>query len=77
MLKALDMENGFAFPDEARTILKESNLQAEDLTDIPMELRVPIPRGHVDSTSSGGAVTTESLRELLARWVSPSSEEPQ
>ena len=80
MLKALDLEHGFAFPDEARAILNESNLQPELLDDISMEMRIPIPRRHLDRASfpgPGGAATSESVRELLARWVSPSSEEPQ
>ena len=52
MLKALDMEHQFEFPEEARMILQESSLQPEELEDIPMEMRIPIPPRRRPWTSS-------------------------
>lgn len=81
MLKALDMEQDLGIPEEAMVILHESHLQPEDLDDIPMEMQIPIrPRRHLGLRGvpgSGGAVTSESVGDLLARWVGPSSEEHQ
>jgi hypothetical protein len=71
MLKALDMEHQYGFPEEARMILRESNLHPEDLDDIPMEMRVTIP------LRDRGVVTSESVGELLARWAGPSGEDSQ
>ena len=73
MLKALDMEHDFGFPEEARMILQESSLQPEELEDIPMEMTIRIPpRGR---GGSGLPAAPETVGELLARWASPSSEE--
>ena len=43
MLKALDMEHNLEFPEEVRAVLLKSGLQQEDLKDIQMEMRIPIP----------------------------------
>ncbi len=78
MLKALDMEHQFGFPEEARLILQESNLQPEELEDIPMEMRIPVPprnRGAAGNRGSSPVATSESVGELLARWAGPSSDE--
>lgn len=80
MLKALDMEHRFGFPDEARMILQESSLQPEELEDVPMEMRIPIPsknRGRAGGPGPPGAATWESVGELLARWAGPSGVESQ
>jgi hypothetical protein len=79
MLKALDMEHQFGFPEEARAVLQESNLQPEEMEDIPMEMKIAIPprnRGRAGVPGSP-VVTSQSVGELLARWAGPSSEEPQ
>lgn len=80
MLKVLDMEHQFGFPDEARIVLQESNLRPEELDDIPMEMKIPFPPRHGGRSGSTGfksAVTSESVGDLLARWAGPSGEEPQ
>jgi hypothetical protein len=79
MLKALDMEHQFGFPEEARAILQKSNLQPEDTEDIPMEMKIPIPPRHRGRPGVPGSpvATSQSVGELLARWAGPSSEEPQ
>ncbi|KAF7511200.1 hypothetical protein GJ744_005097 [Endocarpon pusillum] len=74
MLKALDMEHQFGFPEEAIMILQESSLQPEELEDIPVEMRVPIlTRSPVVAGDPGSSpvATTESVGELLARWAGP------
>jgi hypothetical protein len=78
MLKALDMEHQFGFPEEARMVLQESTLSPEDLEDVPMEMHIPIPprsRGRQVPLGSPRGVTSESVGNLLARWAGPSSEE--
>lgn len=80
MLKALEMEHHFRFPDEARLVLQESDLQPEELEDIPMEMKIPIarrPRGRQGLPHPPGTVTSETVGELLARWVCPSTEDPE
>jgi hypothetical protein len=72
MLKALDMEYQFGFPEEARSILRESNLHPEDLEDIPMEIRITFP-----PRDRGAVATSESVGKLLARWAGPSGEDSQ
>jgi hypothetical protein len=79
MLKALDMEHQFGFPEEARVVLQESMLSLEDLEDVPMEMHIPIPprsRGRQVVHGSSSRITSESVGDLLARWAGPSSEEP-
>lgn len=80
MLKALEMEHDFGFPEGARTILQGSNLRPEELKDIAMEMQIPITARHRGRTGGSGspvAVTSETVGELLARWTGPSSEEPR
>ncbi len=80
MLKALDLEHQFGFPDEARKILQKSDLQPKELEDIPMLMQIPIApklRGRTGGPGSSGGVTSESVGSLLARWTGPSSEEHQ
>jgi hypothetical protein len=72
MLKALDMEYQFGFPDDARAILRDSNLHPDDLDDIPMEMRITVP-----PRDRGAPPTSESVGELLARWAGPSAEDSQ
>jgi hypothetical protein len=80
MLKALSLEHGLEYPEEAIKILNESTLPPEALEDVPMEMRIPIPprsRGRQSGQLSPGTTSSESVGELLARWTGPSSEEPQ
>jgi hypothetical protein len=76
MLKALDMEHNFGFPEEARLVIQESRLQPEDLEDIPMEMQIPVqPRSRQGPQGLSGANKSESVGDLLARWTGLSSEE--
>jgi hypothetical protein len=79
MLKALDMEHKFGFPERVRMILDQSKLQPEEMEDIPMEMQISMPlrpRRRQGVPASPG-ITSESVGEILARWAGPSSEEPQ
>ena len=78
MLKALDMEYNFGFPEEVRAIIQRSGLQPEELEDVPMEMQIPIPRrSRQGLQGSSGESQTESLGDLLARWTGPSDTKPQ
>lgn len=78
MLKALDMECDFGFPEEVRVIIEKSRLQPEDLEDIPMEMRIPIPRrSRQGLQGSSKSSQTESMGDLLARWTGALDGEPQ
>lgn len=76
MLKALDMEHQFQFPEAVRVVLQESRLQPEDLEDVPMEMQIFIsPRGRMGPLGSHETITSVTVGELLTRWTGPSSED--
>jgi hypothetical protein len=80
MLKALDVEHDFGFPEEAKLILQESYLPPQELGDIPMELQIPVPhrpRHRASVLRPPGSVNSESVGDLLARWAGVSNGEPQ